>query len=129
MGPTELLGLLLFALVCSIWLVVSQLRGCFQPRSDHPVRDVAFLFSGPVMALLFSLSKAAEGTMAFMAGGIDADYNLRYGLNDVFIYCGVGFSCFAIGTISLMLPKASIGPSTQSDKSAIAGSEGQDHTH
>ena len=102
-GTMEAVGML-FGVVCTSMLVMVQIRGCLRPQRPRPARDMAFLISGPVMAILLSLCRAASATMAFMAGGIDADFGLRYGLNDVLTLCGVGSFCFIIGGISLCLP-------------------------
>jgi len=49
--------------------------------------------------------------MALIAGGIDADFGIRYGLSDVVIVSVVAFYCFIPGVISFLLPTKAKEPS------------------
>ena len=100
-------GALLFAMACTIWLVLSRVRRCFRVRGSSTVRDVGLLFSGPVMAILISFVKVAVYARAYLQGGLDVEMGLIASLHDAVRICVIGMSCFAIGICSLMLPTKS----------------------
>ena len=96
-----------FSLSCTLWLLVSRIRRCFQPRSSQLGRDLAFLFSGPVSAILHSIIQVVGATQSFVRGGIDAEFDVIYGLSGSITICIVGFLCFMLGVIAFSLPTKS----------------------
>ncbi len=110
-GPAELFTIL-FMIVCTVWLLVSRIRRCFRVYEPRLARDLVFLATGPVCAILLSFWQAAAGTMALMAGGIDAEFGLRYGLEEVVVLADIAFYCFVAGVLGFMLPTKTDGKIT-----------------
>lgn len=95
---------LLFSIVCTSWLVVSRIRGCFRFHAPNLVRDIALLSTGPVSALLISIIKAAAGIHTFLRPGLDADLVFFHALSEIVGVCYVSIICFVAGVFSIMLP-------------------------
>ena len=95
---------LLFSIGCTLWLLISRIRGCFHPTPINVGRDFAFLITGPVTAILITTIRSIAAVESNMTVGIDSDVPLRYGLATATAYCTVALLCFILGVISFMLP-------------------------
>jgi hypothetical protein len=96
-----------FIVTSALCLLVSRIRGCFRPQPANLGRDIAFLFSGPVSAMLYAAVQAMEAARVFVSGGIDAEFPLVYGLRAPAAYCVVAFLCFVLGVAAFTLPAKS----------------------
>ena len=102
-GPFVLFAAV-FSVACTVWLLVSRIRGVFRPRLDTPIRDIAFLAAGPVLAVLITLVRASVAAQSYVRGGIDAEFPLIYGLSDGVAMCAIAFLSFVAGVIACALP-------------------------
>ena len=102
-GPLSLF-VVLFSVGCALWLLVTRIQGCFRPRLATPGRDLAFLITGPVCAVLLSAIKAIVAAQSFVRGGMDSEFPLIYGLSSATAICVIALLCFAVGVIAFMLP-------------------------
>ena len=101
--PYRLLLVVFFA-VCTLSLVWTRIRACFQPREATVCRDLALLFSGPVIAVLYFLMKASVAARSLEVGGIDAEFPLIYFMREAEWVCGIALFCFVLGVIACALP-------------------------
>lgn len=97
----------LVPIVCTTWLVVSGVRGWIRYRHPTPVRDIAFLASGPVCAVLSSIISVAGTTKATLLTSDTERWIISSGLDDAVSVCLVGFFCFLVGTVAVVLPAKS----------------------
>ena len=67
-------------------------------------RDLVFLLSGPISAILYSIIKVIGAVQSYGQGGIDAEFPLIYGLRGTIAICALAFLYLIIGTITFALP-------------------------
>ncbi len=103
LGPI-LGGALVFSIVCTAWLVGGRILGALRFRDPNPVREMAFLISGPVCTILISIIKVAIMSRYYVRGGLDTDLGLIWTLRKVVGIGLIGLVCFVTGVCSLMLP-------------------------
>lgn len=106
-GPWGLF-VVLFFIACTLWLLISRIRGAFRPQPSRIGRDIAFLFAPPVSAILYTAVQAIVAAQSFVQGGIDAEFPLIYGLNGPVAICTIAFLCFVFGVIAFAFPIKSI---------------------
>lgn len=101
-GPFPL-SALVFVIVCTASLLVTRIRRCIQPLPANPVRDIALLLSGPVVALVNPMLNAMSAG-PLVSGGIDAGLGIRSALIGPSMITFIGFECFVVGVIACCLP-------------------------
>jgi hypothetical protein len=95
----------LLALICGLWFAGARVYGCFRYRVRDPVRELGFLFAGPLVAMLVVLMKGSSAAAAMAGGGIDAGFGLVYGLDAPIRLCALAVCGFGLGLLALMLPQ------------------------
>lgn len=105
-GPVGLL-VVVVSVASILWLLISRIRGCFRVQPTRIPRDFAFLITGPVTAILYSVMKAMVAAQAYVRGGIDSDYPLIYGLRGAKAICVVALLGFILGVVAFTLPTKS----------------------
>ncbi|WP_157447446.1 hypothetical protein [Chthoniobacter flavus] len=105
-GPVGLL-VIVASVTCTLWLLISRIRGCFRLQPTRIPRDLALLMTGPVTATLYSVIKALVAVQAYVRGGIDSDFVLIYGLQGPKAICIVALLGFLLSVIAFTLPSKS----------------------
>ncbi len=102
-GPLPALAVLV-SVACTSWLVVSGVSDWIRYREPTPIRDLAFLVTSPVCAVLSSIISVAGMTKASLQTADTERWIVSAGLDDAVAVCVVGFFCFLVGIVSILLP-------------------------
>jgi hypothetical protein len=63
-GGPVLWQIIIFTLASTVWLLIGRIKGCIRQRTPTAMRDIALISVGPISTVLFSIWRAANGTMA-----------------------------------------------------------------
>ncbi len=104
---------LMLAIGCTLWLVISRVRGCFRHRAPDVAIDLACLLAAPVVGTLISIFRCAAVTAAYVSNNpdlLDIDRALSWSLREASTTSSLALICFLAGLVSLMLPQKRMNP-------------------